>query len=50
MKTLFGFLDEYIISGNDNGHLYVWDANNLDELYRNTSAHKQVINDMQVRH
>ena len=48
VKTLWGFLDEYIITGNDNGHLYVWDANNLDELYRNENAHKNVINDMQV--
>ena len=48
VKTLWGFLDEYIISGNDNGHLYCWDANNLDELYRNDVAHKGVINDMQV--
>ena len=48
VKTLWGFLDEYIITGNDNGHLYVWDANNLDELYRNESAHKNAINDMQV--
>ena len=48
VKTLWGFLDEYIITGNDNGHLFVWDANNLDELYRNDTAHKNVINDMQV--
>jgi len=48
VKTLWGFLDEYIITGNDNGHLYVWDANNLDELYRNESAHKNAINDMQL--
>ena len=35
--------------GNDNGHLYVWDANNLDELYRNESSHKGAIHDMQVK-
>ena len=48
VKTLWGFLDEYIITGNDNGHLYCWDANNLDILYRNDTEHKNVINDMQV--
>jgi len=48
VKTLWGFLDEYIITGNDNGHLYVWDANNLDELYRNESSHKGAIHDMQL--
>jgi len=48
VKTLWGFLDEYIITGNDNGHLYCWDANNLDILYRNDTEHKNVINDMQL--
>merc|ERR1711970_18225 len=48
VKTLWGFLDEYIITGNDNGHLFVWDANSLEELYRNDHSHKNAIHDMQL--
>ena len=48
VKTLWGFNDEVILSGNDNGGLYVWDVNSLEELHRNESAHDKQINDMQV--
>ena len=48
IKSLWGFNDEMILTGNDNGSLYVWDMNNLDELHRNESQHSKQINDMQV--
>jgi len=48
IRTLWGFNDEVILSGNDNGGLYVWDVNSLEELHRNESAHDKQINDMQL--
>lgn len=48
IKTLWGFNDEFILSGNDNGNLYVWDKNNLDMLYKNETGHSGQINDMQL--
>jgi translation initiation factor 3 subunit I len=48
IKSLWAFNDEIILTGNDNGSLYVWDMNNLDELHRNESQHSKQINDMQL--
>lgn len=48
VRTLWGHNDELVLSGNDNGSLYVWDTNNLDMLHRNEGDHKLAINDMQL--
>jgi hypothetical protein len=48
VKSLWGFNDEIVITGNDNGNLYVWDTNNLDMLDKNETSHSGLIQDMQV--
>jgi translation initiation factor 3 subunit I len=48
VKTLWGYNDETIISGNDNGNLYIWDARGLQLLHKDTSSHDKIINDMQL--
>ena len=47
-QTLWGYNDETIISGNDNGNLYIWDARGLQLLHKDTTSHDKIINDMQV--
>lgn len=48
VKTLWGYNDEFVVTGNDNGNLYVWDTNSLDMMNKNETDHKGQINDMQV--
>lgn len=47
-RCIWGYNDETIITGNDNGNLYIWDARGLQLLHKDTKSHDKIINDMQL--